>query len=109
MASDVEVLVADLDGDGRPEVVSVSSERVRWFQWARDRFVLGQELPLRGVGTAGAADLDGDGDLDLIAASSRGGPLWESSMNSSVKKPWKREKFRPSDASVKRSLEYLDR
>ena len=68
-------MVADLDQDGRPDVLTASQidNKVSWF---RNRDGLGNfDRPRQilsdagGAASTGLADLDGDGDLDVLSAS----------------------------------------
>jgi hypothetical protein len=73
-----DVLIADIDGDGKPDVVMMGDERTKlnslcWYAIPKDprqpwlRHPIGP--PVHGAITpGGAADLDGDGDLDVIRA-----------------------------------------
>jgi len=70
----VAVHVADLDGDGDPDVLAASmdDDTVAWYpnQGAgvfADRRVI--TATARGARSVFSADLDGDGDLDVLAAS----------------------------------------
>ena len=75
LSSPRAVFVADLDGDGRPDVLAASSgdDRVVWF---RNEDGAGAFGPARNVTEDAdavvavfAADVDGDGDLDVLSAS----------------------------------------
>ena len=73
-----DILVADIDRDGKPDVVMMGDERTKlnslcWYSIPADprqpwtRHLIGP--PVHGAITpAGVADLDGDGDLDVIRA-----------------------------------------
>jgi acetyl esterase/lipase len=72
------VHVADLDGDGRPDVLGAaySDHTVAWWRnsggdpiaWERQDI----DTNFLGVLTVHAADLDGDGDLDVLGAADTG-------------------------------------
>src|SRR5438876_2492918 len=60
------VLIADINGDGKPDIVVVDTNRVLWFEnptWKRRTIIQGQTKP-DNVCIA-AYDIDGDGQLDL--------------------------------------------
>ena len=73
-----DVLIADIDGDGKPDVVMMGDERTKlnalcWYSIPAEpreawiRHPIGP--PGHGAITpTGAVDLDGDGDLDIIRA-----------------------------------------
>jgi hypothetical protein len=73
-----DVLVADVDGDGKPDVLTMGDERtrlnsLRWYSIPADPRQPWQAHhigpPVHGaIMPNGAADLDGDGDLDVIRA-----------------------------------------
>ena len=73
-----DIVVADIDGDGKPDVVMMGDERTKlnalcWYSIPSDpkqpwtRHLIGP--PVHGAITpAGVSDLDGDGDLDVVRA-----------------------------------------
>jgi aldos-2-ulose dehydratase/isomerase family protein/VCBS repeat protein/FG-GAP repeat protein len=61
------VLIEDLNGDGKPDIIVADSERVIWFEnptWQMHVILQGQTIP-DNVCLA-PIDLDGDGKLDLV-------------------------------------------
>lgn len=71
-----QVAIADLDGNGRPEVVVPESKRdaLLGLELAGNRFVDRWRLALGGpiISNVAVADLDGDGHLDLVVADATG-------------------------------------
>lgn len=78
-----QVAVADVNGDGRPDVIALSTDagRVEWYEnpsWARHRLAsIGRPIDLA------CRDVDGDGRPEIALAagfyfsqSERGGELW---------------------------------
>jgi FG-GAP-like repeat len=73
-----DILVADIDGDGKPDVVMMGDERTKlnslcWYSIPPDprqpwvRHFIGPSVH-GAITPGGVADLDGDGDLDIIRA-----------------------------------------
>src|SRR5271166_367952 len=61
------VIVADLNEDGKPDIVVVDSKRVVWYEnptWKVHTIISGKTKP-DNVCIA-ALDIDGDGHLDLV-------------------------------------------
>jgi hypothetical protein len=73
-----DILIADIDGDGKPDVVMMGDKNSQlkslcWFKIPADprqpweRHEIGP--PIHGaISPAGVADIDGDGDLDIVCA-----------------------------------------
>src|SRR5262249_38366197 len=60
------VLIADVNGDGKPDIIVVDTTRVLWYEnptWKRHTIIEGLTRPDNVC--AAAHDIDGDGKLDL--------------------------------------------
>src|SRR6185436_6613431 len=73
-----DIVVADMDRDGKPDVVMMGDERTKlnalcWYSIPRDvrqpwtRHPIGPPVH-SAITPGGVADLDGDGDLDVVRA-----------------------------------------
>ncbi len=71
-----DIVTADVDGDGRPDIVLMGDERTQlkglvWYSVPRDPASPWEKHPIGpaihgAIAPAGVADLDGDGDADVV-------------------------------------------
>lgn len=62
------VAIADVDGDGRPDLIVADQHRILWYRnpgW--DRYVMAERLTGRDHVCVAAVDLDGDGRAEVVA------------------------------------------
>ncbi|MBX3028655.1 MAG: VCBS repeat-containing protein [Chloroflexi bacterium] len=61
----LDAIVADMDGDGRPDIVEIAPWELRVLLRRGERYVVGYQRTLAGGVGIAAGDVDADGDLDL--------------------------------------------
>jgi hypothetical protein len=90
------VLVADVNGDGKPDLIVVDTTRVYWYEnptWKRRTIIEG--MTRRDNVCAAAYDIDGDGKLDLALGADwkpfntkEGGTLQWLKQGKNIDDPW---------------------
>jgi hypothetical protein len=64
------IFIADIDGNGRDDILTAASEFILWYERVGAEFVSHSiSSQVDGAVDVRAADLDGDGDLDVVSAS----------------------------------------
>lgn len=72
----VGICAADLDGDGRADLIAASDGAVAWCRNEGGRFGAQQVVSTALSGALSAVDVDADGLLDLVVASREGTVAW---------------------------------
>ncbi len=85
------VTLADVDGDGKKDIVAVTENRVLWYQnpsWSK-RIIIADQTPLDNV-CIEAGDITGDGQIDfaLGAGWTKGGTVYWLTRSASLDQPW---------------------
>jgi FG-GAP-like repeat len=68
----LDAAIADLDGDGRPDIVEVTADQLRVHLRRGSHYVLGYTRTLTNGAAVAVGDADGDGDPDIYVAQGSG-------------------------------------
>ncbi len=81
-----KVRAADLDGDGRDEMVVAVGHELIWFARVDDAFQRTESLNVspNQLTDVHAVDLDGDGDQDLVTSGTYRGTMWYPNLGGAV-------------------------